>query len=186
MATVNILMWVSHLSTAAVFLLAATQKARHAASRRTFTESLAGVGFGRRWRGPLLWAVVLAELAAGVLNVVPTTAQAGSSLAAVLLVAFVGVTVREILRGGSTRCACFGGATMKLGPVHVVRNGLLLVLVLPGLAMPPQPISAMSPASWLVVGLSTPIATLLFVRFEWVSRMVGPDSSATNPRGVGK
>jgi len=85
---------------------------------------------------PSARAVVAAELAIPVLLVVPFTAGTvgGFALAAGLLAAFGVAILISLSRGQRAPCRCFGRSTTPLGPRHVVRNGLLIILCVLGLA----------------------------------------------------
>src|SRR5690242_2521324 len=113
---IMVALW-AHLTSGAVFLLAAVAKTWRRDDRRAFVDSLASVGVARRWRGPVQWAVILAEFTTAALVVIPSVATVGSLLAVALLVAFTGTTIYSVITGRPTRCACFGGAVETLGPI---------------------------------------------------------------------
>lgn len=109
-----------------VFAAAAVGKAGSRQRFATFSAALAEWG-----RAPLVgWSVVAGGLACAeavtvVLVVIPRTQRLGLFLGAALLVIFCAAIFRSILRGRSLTCRCFGGDGGKLGPRHLVRNGLL-------------------------------------------------------------
>jgi hypothetical protein len=83
---------------------------------------------------PAAVAVIVAEVAVLVLLVVPGTAPAGLTLAAVLLLAFAAALSVALARGRRAACRCFGAIGGPLGPRHVVRNVLLAGVAVVGQA----------------------------------------------------
>jgi hypothetical protein len=76
--------------------------------------------------------VVLGEAAAVVLVALPQTAVFGLALAATLLIAFTIGIVATIRRRQVVSCQCFGSSATPVGPLHVGRNTVLLILAVAG------------------------------------------------------
>jgi hypothetical protein len=78
--------------------------------------------------GPAAVAVVTAEAASPLLLALPLTATAvaGFGVASVLLTAFGAAILISVRRGDHTPCQCFGRSSVPLGPLHAVRNGVLV------------------------------------------------------------
>lgn len=71
------------------------------------------------WFEILLGAVLVVQLAPIPVAVV----------ALIALAAFTGLIVRRLAQGEHPPCACFGAwSTKPLGPGHLVRNGVLMLL----------------------------------------------------------
>jgi hypothetical protein len=108
------------------------------AGRRAFAEFVASVGTLARvppgWRAPLAGVVVALELAVPVALLTPAAAGA-LVLAAGLLVAFSAAVWSALRHRTVTRCRCFGPTSAPLGPLHLVRNGLLLAVAALGAAL---------------------------------------------------
>ncbi len=85
---------------------------------------------------PMVWLVLGAESLTIALLAVPAPAATpvGFGLAVLLLTLFSGAIIRVIRRGDRESCACFGKSSQPLSLVHVVRNGLLLVIGVVGFA----------------------------------------------------
>ncbi len=128
-----------------VFAVAAVSKLR---SRRAFTEfvaSLRPMGLAPAARLPLVaGAVAVAEVAVTVLlavslggplpeNPASTVAALGFAGAVALLAVLTGGVAVALRRGVSAPCRCFGVSAAPLGPIHLARNGILLVVAAVGL-----------------------------------------------------
>ncbi|WP_326632754.1 hypothetical protein OIE67_46815 [Nonomuraea fuscirosea] len=110
---------------ATVFVVSAYSKLRSRAALRSFAATLGSLPGTIRFPAALATAVVEVVAAAG-LVVLP---RAGLAAGGVLLVAF-STWIAVSLRGGRREpCRCFGASVTPLGPVHLVRNGLLLLVV---------------------------------------------------------
>ncbi len=81
-------------------------------------------------------ASVVTELLIVVLLAVPLrwTAAVGFVLAAGLLLVFGGAIALSLRHGNRAPCRCFGASATPLGTRHLVRNGLLVMIALVGLA----------------------------------------------------
>jgi len=126
-----------------VFGVSATSKLR---AGRDFAASLRGLPLlPLRWVRPVAVTLTVSEtvLAAGsAVAVVARLARSGGRTFALvvlvaggllLLVLTAGI-VLAIRRGTGARCACFGAKEQPLGRRHLVRNGLLLLAAVLGLA----------------------------------------------------
>lgn len=82
---------------------------------------------------PVLGAAVAAEAAAAVLTVLPWTAPAGLALSCGLLIVFSWAIAAALRRGAPPPCPCFGPSARPVGPVHLVRNGLLAAAAVLGI-----------------------------------------------------
>lgn len=114
---------------AAVFIASAATKLAGPSAFGAFTQSVRTMRvLPTAWSRPVAYVVVVAEVFAAVLVLVPLTfpAVVGFAIAAGLLAAFaVGITI-SVRRGERTPCRCFGTSTTPLGPLHVFRNIFLI------------------------------------------------------------
>jgi methylamine utilization protein MauE len=78
--------------------------------------------------------LVGAELACAITVAVPRIKIVGLGLTTGLLLVFCGGIALLIRRGSQARCACFGRSAGLLGRRQLIRNALLLVVALVGLA----------------------------------------------------
>ncbi|WP_406865008.1 MauE/DoxX family redox-associated membrane protein [Streptomyces sp. HUAS MG47] len=114
-------------------------------------------------------AVIAAEAALVALVWLPGALGAAAFVAAgLLLVAFTGVLVVLIRRGSDTSCACFGSSRTRVGPAHLVRNGVLVAIAALGAvaasatsggALPPEFPAAFAAALAAVVVSALVIST---------------------------
>lgn len=110
----------------AVLVWAAGAKALRPAAART-----AFAGLGVRPAGPVLVAVIVAEVVtAGALVAAP---RWGGAAAVVLLAAFSVVLGRALARGAVVSCACFGASPTPVTVRTLIRNAGLVALA--GLAL---------------------------------------------------
>jgi uncharacterized membrane protein YphA (DoxX/SURF4 family) len=165
---------------AVVFISAAWGKVAPSAFGQ-FVQSVEQTGMVPRAAArPVAVAVVLAELSAALLVLLPGTSAIGAGLAACLLVVFLGVIVRSLKQGSAAQCRCFGSAS-PLGRRHVVRNvGLLFACAgalpaVPELGTSDAPALALAAVCTLVVGL-------LVVRLDDLMDLFGPPAHP-QPRG---
>jgi hypothetical protein len=113
----------------AVFVVSLVSKVRGRAAYADFRRSLvAWQVFPPRWSQAAAAGVVAGEAAVVGLLALPWTVPVGFAAAAVVLAAFTGGIVWALRRGRVTSCRCFGASTATLGPAHVIRNGLLLLV----------------------------------------------------------
>lgn len=153
---------------AVVFLAAVVGKVRGYAE---FRDSVAAIG--PRWlpAGPAAGAVVAGEAATVVLLAVPGTRLAGYALAAVLLIVFCVGIARAVRARQSVRCQCFGSGGGVLGPRHLVRNGLLVLVAVVGAFSGDMAASAPATLVALVAGA---FLGLLTTRWEDVAFLLVP------------
>jgi uncharacterized membrane protein YphA (DoxX/SURF4 family) len=78
---------------------------------------------------PIARVVPFVEIVIGVLLILPVFRPWPAIAAIVLLVVFTMVILRRLLDGSRPPCACFGSRSNRpLGPIHVLRNVILLAL----------------------------------------------------------
>lgn len=126
---------ISRFGLAALFLFTAGAKLAIAkAFAANVGELLAASGFNyTRWMWPVTVAVILVEIIAAVLLLVPRTVRIGALLAGLLLVGFAGYALYYVyvLHGEPLECGCFGGIlASQLGVSTALRNLALLIPVL--------------------------------------------------------
>jgi len=117
-----------------VFAVSAFSKIRNIAAYRQFTSWLASLPVplaGNRALPPLLAG---AEAAIVVLVAVQATATAGLALAALTLAVLTAGTALAVHRGTRAPCRCFGASRAPLSARHALRNALLFVAAVAGLA----------------------------------------------------
>ncbi|NEA35962.1 hypothetical protein G3I17_30575 [Streptomyces sp. SID13031] len=129
----------------------------------------------RAVRRPAARAVVVSELALTVLLLISAAAVVNAALvpvaviahagAAAVLLAFTVAIVLTLRRGGRQPCRCFGAKATPLGPAHIVRNVLLLVVAFGGLATLSGSHS-IEPAGAALAGVAGLVAGLLVTRFD--------------------
>lgn len=123
-------------------------------------------------------AVVGGEVATVGLVLVPATVPAALALAAALLTVFTVAILLTLRAGRRAPCQCFGAASLPLSRRHVVRNGLLLVVVLLGALGLASTRGPAHPAGLAVAAAVGLVGGALLVFFdEIVELFVGPTSS---------
>ncbi|MCF6470443.1 methylamine utilization protein MauE [Nonomuraea sp. MG754425] len=144
-----------------VFAVSAYSKLRSGAALRAFAATLSLLP--RRTRRPAAMAVVAAEVVTvGTLLPLPGVGLAVSGL---LLVAFCAWIVLSLHRGQREPCRCFGASATPLGPAHLVRNGLLLlVAALGGVALTAG--GPVSVAGIAVAGSAGLVGAILLIVFD--------------------
>jgi uncharacterized membrane protein YphA (DoxX/SURF4 family) len=120
---------------AALFLFTAIAKlAIINAFVKNMGELLSSSGFDyQRWSWPATIVVIIAEIVAAVLLLVPRTVRVGALCAAVLLIGFASYALYYVyaLHGEPLECGCFGGIiASQLGVKTALRNLALLIPVL--------------------------------------------------------
>ncbi|MFI6485654.1 MauE/DoxX family redox-associated membrane protein [Nonomuraea sp. NPDC050663] len=141
-----------------VFLAAVAGKARDFPGFRSSLSSMAPGMAG--WAVP----VVMAEMFTALSLLIPASARWGFAAAAALSAGLAAVVLRALARGHHEPCPCFGVSARPLGRRHVVRNGLLIVLALAGLASgdPAGP----GAEGWPVAVLAGGCAAVLLIFFD--------------------
>lgn len=116
---------------------------------------------------PAAFGVVAGEAATVVLLAVPATVAVGLAVAGLLLLAFTVAIGGAVRRGETTACRCFTRSITPIGRMHLVRNGLLLVVTGAGLVTSlligtPN----LQPAGALLVGVPALVLAAGFVVFD--------------------
>jgi hypothetical protein len=86
-----------------------------------------------RWQWPVTIVVILAEVVAAILLLIPRTVRLGAVWSALLLIGFSGFALYYVyaLHGEPLECGCFGGIiASQLGVKTALRNLALLIPVL--------------------------------------------------------
>lgn len=113
---------VAALLLGAAFVLAGAAKL---AAGRIWPVQAAALGAPSWSAGPLPWV----ELVLGAVLISNVVRRPAAILALALLIAFSSLVIARLREGRHPPCACFGAWTARpLGPGHLVRNGLLVVL----------------------------------------------------------
>ena len=122
---------------AAAFFASGALKLRAPAAFDVAVQALGRVP--GRWVRPAGLGSIGAELAAGVLLLIPGTERFGFALAAALLIGFTALLARALraaqASGEQISCACFGAGSAPISPIHLARNAILLALAAAGLAL---------------------------------------------------
>jgi len=131
----RILVWISRFGLAALFLFTAGAKI---AIIKTFAVnvgellSATGVNYAR-WMWPVTVAVIVTEIIAAILLILPRTIRIGAILGGLMLIGFSGFALYYVyvLHGEPLECGCFGGIiASQLGVATALRNLALLVPVM--------------------------------------------------------
>jgi uncharacterized membrane protein YphA (DoxX/SURF4 family) len=108
----------------AAFVLAGASKL---AAGRTWQVQAAGLGAPSWTVGPLPWI----ELGLGAILISNLIRRPASIAALGLLLAFSVLLIARLREGRHPPCACFGAWSARpLGPGHLVRNGVLVVVAI--------------------------------------------------------
>ncbi len=157
-----------------VFAVALAGKVSSGAAFGAFTESLRRMDAVPAARVELAArATVMVEALVVVLLVVPAAAAAavGFALAAGLLLVFALAIARAVAGGRQVPCRCFGASSTPLGRGHVVRDVLLAVAALAGLAAALQPGDAVL-AGALVAAVAGLVLGALFTSYDTLAAVV--------------
>jgi hypothetical protein len=110
-----------------VFAGSAFTKLRSVSARSGFAQSLVAMRLVPvRWSGPVALAVGGTELAVAALLTVPRIGAAAFVAAAALLAVLSAGLVRSLALEVPVACRCFGPSHRPVGPVHLVRNAVLV------------------------------------------------------------
>jgi hypothetical protein len=153
-----------------VLLVSSVSKLRSGTDYAEFVASVPAFGFPVRWARPFAAATVVAEvlitallLPATVLLVVggPRWPAVSGLVCAVGLFGVLTAAVwRAVARRTGAVCRCFGAAKAVLGRRHVVRNALLLLVAVLGLAIPVESVDP------LVAAAAGALGAVLVIRFD--------------------
>jgi len=136
--TASVLKWlvvISRFGLAALFLFAAGAKLTIVKKfAGNVAELLSSMSINyERWQWPATVAVIVAEILAALLLLIPRTVRVGALWAATLLIGFSAFALYYVyvLHGEALECNCFGGIiASQLGVTTALRN---LVLLIPAL-----------------------------------------------------
>ncbi|MGW4967038.1 MauE/DoxX family redox-associated membrane protein [Nonomuraea sp. NPDC004186] len=151
----------SQVLLATVFVISAYSKLRSRTALRSFAATLRLLPGPARF--PAAMATVAMEVVAAVtLIVLP---HAGLAASGMLLIAFSTWIAVSLRRERREPCRCFGVSATPLGPAHLIRNGLLLLVVVLGWVMlmfPGGPVTVAGLALAVPVGLVGAILLIVF------------------------
>lgn len=171
-----------------VLLVSAVSKLRGRADYAEFVASLPAFGLPARWTRQFAAATVVAEfvitallLPAAALIAFGSDARwlagAGLVLAAGLFGVLTAAVRRAVARRSGAVCRCFGPARTPLARRHVVRNGVLLLVAVAGLASSVVD-TAVDPAVAALAAAVGALGAVLVVRFDDLAELVaGPVAS---------
>jgi hypothetical protein len=143
----------------AVFAVAALSKLRSAAARQAFAASVKALRLVPPAAVPrVAAAVAVTEASVAGLTLLP---RAGFALAGVMLLGFCAVIVRA--RRFRVECRCFGASSAPLGPVHLVRNGLLIAVAALGWAVASAGHAGLAPGGLAVAALAGAAGAALLI-----------------------
>ena len=128
----RVILWISRFGLVALFLFTAGAKlAIIKAFAINVGQLLSASGFNSaRWMWPATVAVIVAEIIAALLLLVPRSVRVGALLSAFLLLGFAGFALYYVyvLHGDPLECGCFGGIiASQLGVKTALRNLALLI-----------------------------------------------------------
>ncbi|MEU7930620.1 MauE/DoxX family redox-associated membrane protein [Micromonospora echinofusca] len=165
------------LALAFVLVAAVVGKLRSRTSRAEYRQMFTALDVPAPWRTPVAVALVAAETVTAALLPFPSTAIAGSAMAAALF-GVLAAGVHHIVRGARhVKCNCFGGASdAELSTLHVVRNAALvagavaaLVLSIPG--------GTLTTPGIVTAGAAALVFTILVVRLDDLVYLTSDDSA---------
>ncbi len=161
---------------AIVFLLAVTGKLAGRNSFREFTDSVAAMRVvPARAARPVAIASVTAEALVVLLAVSPAqvTAVAGCALAGLLSITFSGAIAVSLRRGNRAPCRCFGRSAAPLGPRHIARNAILLIVSAAGTATS-LATGQMHTAAVVVAAGTGLFAGIVIAAYEEIAELLAP------------
>ena len=130
--TVRIIVWISRFALVALFLFTAGAKLVIIKAFATNVGQLLGAtGFNSaRWMWPVTVTVIVGEIIAAGLLLVPRTVRIGALWSTLLLLGFAAYALYYVyvLHGDPLECGCFGGIiASQLGVTTALRNLALLI-----------------------------------------------------------
>lgn len=120
---------------------------------------------------PAAAALTAAEFSAAVLLCVPAVYRWGLAAASVLMAALTVGVGRLLSQGAVVSCPCFGG-TGRLTRVHLIRNGLLLMVCLAALALAWGGSGRATAAGLTVAGSAGLVLGLITTRVDMLAELV--------------
>lgn len=155
---------------AGVFVLALASKVRGRASFEAFAASIRALGLlSGAGSAVAAYALVGAEASVVLLLVFPPTVLPGLAAAGATLTVMTAGILAALRRGRRGPCRCFGASDAPLGPVHVVRNLLLIGGAAAGLVAGLAPAGAGSPAhpaGLALAAVGAAVGVLIVVRLD--------------------
>ncbi|KAB2352446.1 MauE/DoxX family redox-associated membrane protein [Actinomadura rudentiformis] len=154
-------------SLATVFALAVITKVRSAAGFRAYRTTVRTLTkLSERTALGVAVGVLACEAGAVLLLALPVMPLAGLLLAAGLLLVFMGAVFRAVRKGVFAECGCFGDRSSVLSYPLLVRNALLLMVAMMGLAL--ESSAASGDVEALPAGIAVAVGLALgtgFVRY---------------------
>jgi uncharacterized membrane protein YphA (DoxX/SURF4 family)/peroxiredoxin len=188
----NDVLVIARLCLAAVFLVAGVAKL---ADRPGTRQALANFDVPAHLTDPFVLLLPLAELAAAIALMFPTTARWGAAGGLLLLALFVAGLTRVLRRGEAPDCHCFGQLHSKPASWMTVARNLVLAipaayvaLTGPGPSLTSWVASTNATDLWLIVtgALATLTTTTSLLLWRENRRLRSTDSrAATAPRQIG-
>jgi hypothetical protein len=156
-----------------VLLVSSVSKVRSGTDYAEFVASVPAFGFPARWARPFAAVTLAAEVVITTLLLPATVllvvggARWLAVVGLVLAVGLFGVLTVAVWRAVARRtgavCRCFGPARTVLGHRHVVRNALLLLVAILGLA---TPVGTVDPMAAAVAATAGALGAVLVIRFD--------------------
>lgn len=156
-----------------VLLVSSVSKVRGGTDYAEFVASVPAFGIPARWARLFAAATVASEVVITALLLPATVmlvvggnrwlAVVGLVLAAGLFGVLTAAVWRAVARRTGAVCRCFGPAATVLGHRHVVRNALLLLVALLGLA---TPVDSVDPLAAAVAATAGALGAVLVIRFD--------------------
>lgn len=163
----------SQAAIAVTFAWSALSKVVGPAAHRDFRHWVGtATGVPTRFAAPVAALVVALEAAIAAAVLVPALAAVAFAAAVLLLAAFTVGTHRMIRRRVTIPCRCFGAGTRPPGPIHLVRNGLLMAVAAAGFASWPAAATPPLPALVLAAAIGASVA-LVCVNLDEIVIMEG-------------
>ncbi|TDD42349.1 hypothetical protein E1286_30965 [Nonomuraea terrae] len=176
LATVQYVEVTCRLLLVAVFITAAFTKVSGKDAWLAFVRSLRQL---KQIPSPLLQpaalAVVAIEAIVAVLLLIPVRVAGwiGFALAGCLLLSFTLVIGRALSHGNRAPCRCFGASSTPLGPIHIMRNMMLVCVAVLGLAGASASGTLDAPYA-LLAGAGGLVAGILITALEDIVTLFGP------------
>lgn len=135
MATYELVAVFARVLLAATLAVAGLGKLRGRAAFAAFADTLRDLGWrSEAYRRVTATALPAAELGSALLLAVWAAGIWGYAAALVLLLAMTATAATAVKRGRRLRCRCFGRAEERMGASTLIRNGVLVLAGMAGLA----------------------------------------------------